>query len=49
MYNCYYLILEFLLQIKRWCEEYTQGLYCIWLGRTPFIVIYKPEFAEVIE
>lgn len=48
MNNSDRFILEFLLQMTGWCEEYTEGLFCVWLGRTPFIVIYKPEFAEVI-
>ena len=42
------MILEYLEQLHDWCAKYKEGLFCIWYGPAPVVVIHSPEFAEVI-
>ena len=43
----YVRILEYLNQLHGWCAKYKEGLFCIWFGPKPLVVIHSPEFAEV--
>ena len=36
------------MQVKGWANEFqAEGLFCIWLGHRPLVVITKPEYVEV--
>ena len=38
----------FYKQLLKWTEEYrSHGCFCMWLGSTPFIVIFKAEYVQV--
>ena len=37
------------MQVKGWASEFqAEGLCCIWLGHIPIVVIFKPEYVEVL-
>ncbi|XP_028417566.1 cytochrome P450 4V2-like [Dendronephthya gigantea] len=40
---------EFFTQIKGWVDNcYADGLFSVWLGQTPVVILYKPEYVEIL-
>ena len=48
-YTLYYFIIsEFFVQIRGWCDDYKEGMFVLWLGPSvPFVVLYRPDYVEV--
>ena len=44
-----YSFLEFFLQLKGWADDYqSKGIFILWLCNKPSVIVYKPEYVEVI-
>ncbi|XP_028415753.1 cytochrome P450 4V2-like [Dendronephthya gigantea] len=40
---------ELFTQTKGWVDKcYADGLFSVWLGRTPVVVLFKPEYVEIL-
>ncbi|XP_028414063.1 cytochrome P450 4V2-like [Dendronephthya gigantea] len=45
-FNC---TTELFTQTKGWIDKcYADGLFSVWLGRTPVVVLFKPEYVEIL-